>query len=272
MGTCGTVELVGTFDKSVALVGTFDKDVALAGIFDKNQAIVGTFDKDVAVAGTFDKDIALVGCSSHLASSWWRVAGAGSYCVGAYQAKGAASQAAAKVNLANPGTYDLTGTDPPWSATRGFQIPSATGTAYYDTGVMALPGWTIICQFGNLTGSGIPVWGNYRPPAGGQYGMELYPSTGTQRAYTYGTRQAAAAPPVTAGNMGMAGRQGYLNGAADLLVASTTWSNADTVRVATIYLVGQWWTLGVDWYAGAIYNRTLTTAQMAAIAAAMAQL
>lgn len=54
------------------------------------------------------------------ASNWWEVAG--KTCVAAYQAKGAASYAASKVNLAGAGTYDLVDgtTYPTWDTALGW--------------------------------------------------------------------------------------------------------------------------------------------------------
>lgn len=61
----------------------------------------------------------------------WYLAGGvdAANCVAAYQAKGAASYAASKVNLANPGMYDLEGQTPPsWDASNGWTIPGTLTT------------------------------------------------------------------------------------------------------------------------------------------------
>ena len=53
----------------------------------------------------------------------WYLAGgvSAANCIAAWQPKGAASLAASYVNLANPGTYNLTGTTPPtWNASDGW--------------------------------------------------------------------------------------------------------------------------------------------------------
>ena len=63
-------------------------------------------------------------------ANWWQSGGA-SGCVAAYQAKGAANYAASLVNLANPGTLDLTiAVAPSWTAAAG---------------------WTTYCAFDELT-------------------------------------------------------------------------------------------------------------------------
>lgn len=72
-------------------------------------------------------------------------------CVAAYRAIGAASYAASKVNLANPGTFNLTDpAAPSWAALDGW---TGNGTKYLDTGIV--PGnnknWSMIIRFSNFT-------------------------------------------------------------------------------------------------------------------------
>lgn len=64
------------------------------------------------------------------AGDWWLSGGIDpDDCVAAYQPKGAASYAASKVNLANPGTYDIdSGADPDWDASYGWNF---NGTSHY---------------------------------------------------------------------------------------------------------------------------------------------
>lgn len=69
------------------------------------------------------------------ASTWWDLNGTITSCVLAYQAKGAASYAASKVNLANPGTYDLVvgnvGLDPIWDSAAGWTGGGTFGNSRY---------------------------------------------------------------------------------------------------------------------------------------------
>ena len=61
--------------------------------------------------------------------SWWLAGGiAAANCVAAYQPKGAASYAASKVNLANPGTYDLVKitNDPDFDAATGWTFDASS--------------------------------------------------------------------------------------------------------------------------------------------------
>lgn len=60
------------------------------------------------------------------AANWWEVPG--KTCVAAYQPKGAASYAASKTNLANPGTYDAAeGVAPSWAAATGWSFDGVSG-------------------------------------------------------------------------------------------------------------------------------------------------
>jgi hypothetical protein len=60
--------------------------------------------------------------SAPVVTPWYLTGGISpTVCIAAYQAKGAASYAASKINLANPGTYDLHGgVDFTWDATNGW--------------------------------------------------------------------------------------------------------------------------------------------------------
>jgi hypothetical protein len=71
---------------------------------------------------------------------WWLAGGiAPANCVAAYQAKGATSKAASLVNLAQPGTYDLTETGTVnWDAVAGWT--GFTSTTDYLTSTAVIPG------------------------------------------------------------------------------------------------------------------------------------
>lgn len=95
---------------------------------------------------------------------WWLSDGIDpANCIAAYQAKGAASYAASKVNLANPGTYNLSevvGTVT-WSSTDGFV---GDKTNYFDTGVSPCDlNWTAIIRVADLIydGSEEQLFGHY---------------------------------------------------------------------------------------------------------------
>lgn len=86
-------------------------------------------------------------------SELWYLAGgiAPANCIAAYQAKGAASYAASKINLANPGTYDAAdgGAYPTWNAIDGWIFNGSDD--YLTTGITPLNDqtWSAIVRFSN---------------------------------------------------------------------------------------------------------------------------
>jgi len=70
-------------------------------------------------------------------------------CVAAYQPKGAASYAASKVNLANPGTYNLTEEvgAVSWDTDNGWK---GDKTNYFTTGIVPSGQWTVIVRATDL--------------------------------------------------------------------------------------------------------------------------
>lgn len=78
---------------------------------------------------------------------WWDLDGTLTSCVAAYQAKGAVSQAASYVNLANAGTYDLTaGGSPTWDS-GGWKFGAGN---YLNTGIIPSDiTWSYIAKFSN---------------------------------------------------------------------------------------------------------------------------
>ena len=199
----------------------------------------------------------------------WYLAGGAHAPILAYQAKGAASMAVAKVNLVNPGTNDLVevGT-PAWDPARGFNRDSSIDnylrTNY--TPPATDQDYTVIIQFvdggaGFGTGFGTGVRNRLyvfsRPTA----------NTDT----VYGNGAAKSVPgAITAGNMAVSGDIAYFNGSplAGAITAGTT-ARAEMFVVAVNGLANN-----QDGYfvAGALYRPALSAAQTAAVAAAMAAL
>lgn len=109
--------------------------------------------------GTRRALISTTAAAAAAASEWWLEGGvAEAECVAAYAAKGAASQAASYVNLANPGTYDLTvGSAPAWDTGSGWDF---NGSSHYLlTGVAPTWGYTMIVKLSSFDANnfGIPV-------------------------------------------------------------------------------------------------------------------
>lgn len=96
---------------------------------------------------------------------WWCPCGiTPSDCIAAYLAKGAASYAVSKINLANPGTYDAddTGHAPDWDDVNGWKFDGVS--EYLDTGVSDNPypdNYTMIVRYSNyiLSDAGSTICG-----------------------------------------------------------------------------------------------------------------
>ncbi len=194
-------------------------------------------------------------------AKWWEVSG--KTCVGAYQAKGVSSDAAARVNLANPGTNNLTdnGNAPSWSSA-GW---AATGVnKYLITGLYPTGNWTIIIQFRDV--------GNGALMGVATFGMRIavLPTNGTQRTYYYaGGGLNVTNGAVSAGNMAIAGGAYYYNGLLDGS-QSGTFTGTNPAYIGSAYGGS-----GAPTYtiiAAALYSDALTAAQVATLAAAMAAL
>ena len=94
------------------------------------------------------------GGGAAVAVPWYLSGGvSASDCVGAYKAKGAASLAASKVNLANPGTYDLSSTaDPTFDTTTGWYFIAGK---HLQTGITPTSTYSFV---GRLNGVEVSAW------------------------------------------------------------------------------------------------------------------
>ncbi|MBV6343492.1 hypothetical protein [Candidatus Magnetobacterium casense] len=203
------------------------------------------------------------------AVSWWLSGGiAAANCLAAYAAKGAASLAASYVNLANPGTYNLayTGSGLTWDAVNGWI--DATGNAVLTaTGLTVTNNqtWSVLCKFTNLAAvANCCLCSN-----GNTLQFAVRPiRSGTDRRYVSGDQSSILVGQKTTGVMGIAGRQPYYNGAADgALITAGVGTNGT-------YLALHGSAAGLFGYyqANALYNITLSAAQMLAVSTAMAAL
>ena len=202
---------------------------------------------------------------------WWLYGGvSAANCVAAYQPIGAASLAASYVNLANPGTYDAApGTAPTWAAATGWTFAAAS-RAYLSTGVLINDGWTAIIRVNAVSGYYGVAFGMYE---NGHKNMYVRPrQTQTLRKYAYaGTNSVSGA--LTTGVMAMADTACYLNGSADGTIAQAWSGGAATIPLwigALNFSTKYYFTGSVQ--AFAIYNTTLSAAQVAAISSGMTAL
>ncbi len=197
------------------------------------------------------------------AAQWWLSGGvSASNAIAVYQPKGAASLAASYTNLANPGTYTAApGTAPTFDTATGWTFNGST--QYLSTGIIPpTSAWTYLCRFSNATGG--QLFGFYS----GAATTTVFPNTGGFR-YYYNRAELKKASGVTSGVIGVAGSTAYLDGADDGAIA-IPWTGNTT----NIVLLGFG---NVTRYNGkiqalAIYDTTLSAAQVAAISAAMAAL
>lgn len=203
-----------------------------------------------------------------MADGWWNNNGAISGCVLAYNPVGAASLAASYSNLFNPGTYDAAaGVAPTWAYGTGWTF---NGTTQYLTTGYAPPNqvaFTAIVRISNLTGSGTrAILATPNTFVSVNLGFMMI---ATSTPYYLNSGGAFGSAGSTSGVFAIAGNQGYKNSATDgssFSAAGSTWKtmlvgayNGATVR---------------DFFPGniqamAIYNTTLTLAQVQTLTTAM---
>jgi len=207
--------------------------------------------------------------SASAEASWWLAGGVNpANVVAAYQAKGAASYAASKVNLANPGTYDATeGVAPSWDAATGW---TGNGTTMYlDTGVALLGTYTALIRLTNVKSGamhGVAKWPRQ---------TFFRPNNFVAQSFGWGNTSFNRGAAATAGVFGLAGNQPYTDGAA----AGDAGDGYFTPGAETFFILAANSIEGTpflfdsgDVAASVIYDNVLTADQMAAISAAMAAL
>jgi hypothetical protein len=183
--------------------------------------------------------------------------------VAVYQPIGADSLADSYVNLANPGTYDATpGVAPTWDAVNGWTFNGST--QYLDSGVVPATNYSMLIRYSNsiATSGYCYVLGIYEAPTKRFY----IGSIADNDKVIYGNGQYLfVSPKLESGVLGMAGNQGYRNGIADGAAISTGGPWTLSIKIASIGSSNY----GVKVQAVAIYNTTLTAAQVAAVTAGM---
>ena len=201
---------------------------------------------------------------------WWEVAG--KTCVAAYQPKGAASYAASKVNLANPGTYNVTSGlgDPTWGATDGWQF---NGTQWLQTGVTATNSLTWLIRYANHGAT--TMGGIFGVEDTGNAQIVMYPNLyGMQ--FKSGGALTILRPDDWAAGVGAASPEyGYWNGTSKGALADPlSGSTAHTIPIGANYgrVNDLYYTQAVNILAFALYSATLTAEEIATVSAAMAAL
>lgn len=205
--------------------------------------------------------------SSDTSCVWWRAGGALG-AIAAYQPKDAASYATSKINLANPGTFDATdGVAADWSSSGWFFNGT---TQYLQTGIAPLRTYTALIQFSGIAvTSARTFFGSYQDAS-----TALLIQTNTTSIRTFNGGQIDNTPFTTSGNLGVAGKQPYRNGIAEALtIAAGGADPAIGLFIGCLNIGGtpaQF--LAMTTTAFVIYNNTLTSSQMLAVALAMAAL
>ncbi len=158
------------------------------------------------------------------APDWWTVTGA--TCIAAYQAKGASSIAIAKINLANPGTYDLTNNI--------VSVPSLSSAGWifnglnqgFETGIFPDQNTSVAIQFSGLTGNILfgerTLWTD----------KFLIEHSGTGRYYEIGgENKVLPAGGLTSGNLIYSSTgKGFLNGIQEATLNTTTVGTFTAIR------------------------------------------
>lgn len=206
-----------------------------------------------------------------MANGWWNLDGAITSCVAAYQPMGAADYAASKVNLLNPGTYNLSdgAAYPDWASATGWTFEKDK-SEYLDTGITIVGGYTIIARFANATDGS--VVGFYKD---NNSRYNLTPISGNLHSFHYGNSGAKVVGGAFAlGNIALTPAAGYKNGVATVDLSSYTWSGT-TTDTFPIGARRRGDTSSFDsFFSGdiiaiAFYNATLTPTQIGLLTTAM---
>ncbi|MEI6462091.1 MAG: LamG-like jellyroll fold domain-containing protein [bacterium] len=190
----------------------------------------------------------------------------------AYQAQGVSSQANSYVNLANPGTYDLTaGVAPAWASNTGWTF---NGTSQYlKNGLTLASNYTVIYQFvsGSQGSSYRQAFGYYTSGTDQYILSPTHQTGGNQHLFAAGSGGYTASPALSSGVIAAAGTQFYLNGAAEGSAITPGGTVGTEGYIGAVRGVGGFsvnnWTGSIG--AFVIYNTTLTAQQVAAVSAAM---
>lgn len=162
---------------------------------------------------------------SVIVTPWYLSGGiAPANCVAAYQAKGAASYAVSKSNLANPGTYDLAeGSAPSWSTASGWTFNGVNN--YLKTGIMPTRNqtWSMAIRYSGETWTSSGEWetlvGSFSDTGGNSgflfHGWGWIPHM--RGIWTGGGEIEGSTILPATGVFILTGKQGYLDGVADIV-------------------------------------------------------
>lgn len=222
----------------------------------------------------------------------WYLAGgvSAANCIAAYQAKGAASYAASKINLINPGTYNLIdGVSPTWDAINGWTFDGITTYLRTENLYQAITtnNCSIVIGYSNLNNTvNSRLFGcyyeNYDPPY--QYSSFNLSNKITPSYRVYNTEiletVVNGSLPVTSIVSFCSDNTQYLNGVVDSGIVYSTGDNTNTYAMIELYLgcfhykdttpdEGAYQLANYKLQAIAFYNAILTPSQVSAITTAI---
>jgi hypothetical protein len=217
------------------------------------------------------------------AEDWWLTGGIpAANCIAAYQPTGAASYAASKVNLANPGTYDAYKGDtyePTWDATNGWDFSDYVERNGLATGIYPTSGnkYTYIIKFtnGRVDNYGIAIGSRT-----GSNSIRIFQSMNVDdHAFYINATGYSTGARVVNGVLANASGKGYLDGSYETGSEAALSNNLCMIAIgAQNYQASG--TAGFTCYnsfmgqvqAVAIYDTALTASQISALTTAMNQI
>jgi hypothetical protein len=211
------------------------------------------------------------------ADTWWDLNGTITSCVAAYQPKGAASYAASKTNLANPGTYDATdgAAYPTWDGTSGWIFNGTTQHLRTGINVGTNQTWSAIIRFSNVSGGGGRwLFGTLSSDNSAMFGIQPIDDQATPNVAYLNGSYIRVNPSLDSGVLAIAGNRGYRNGTAE---GSNISTNTKTL-LGNLPIGACITSAGLLQYrsgyiqAFAIYNSALTSTNIADLSTAMAAL
>jgi hypothetical protein len=196
---------------------------------------------------------------------WWDLDGTIASCVAAYQPKGAADYAASLTDLSGNSNDAAEGNAPDWDATNGWKFVSANSD-YLDSGIVVTSSYTTICRFSNAPDAVQALYGAYDAD---NNTIRIIPNRNNGY-YYYGLSRITG--NIANGVMGIAGINGYLNGALDKENCLVSTPDSLTCYIGAQNQSGVAAPFGGYIQAFAIYSAILTETQMGLLTTAMAAL
>lgn len=196
---------------------------------------------------------------------WWLTAGISSAdCIAVFQPIGAASYALSKVNLANPGTYNLTNeaTYPNWDSTNGWTVALGAGLTMGNYSFVSGTDYSWICRLTNANNGevGFPILTAYNFAIVNQIRSSNYQTIyrDTQKNNSLGSGLTSHVVAIT--------RYGFFNnGSIFSSYSASEINNTKEVRILWNASTG----LQMDIKAWALYKINLDETKVAALTTAM---